>query len=130
MTTEQSFLTAILECGINDLSILREVNYVWEDILDQMDFPDCHKFNDVIRAIFDLGIIDIKDWIASRLMEPDISVEERSALSSLNPDTDIEAYCNYLASKVSFRSQSKIYHQYCKNALEHFHDMTGYVING
>ena len=130
MTGAEGLLTAILECGEDDLSMLEEVSYAWEDILEQMDFPDCYKFNDVIRTIIDLGIIDIKNWIESRLQEPDLSDSERAALHSLNPDTDIEAYCNYLATRVSFRNKAVIYHRYCEDALEFFHAATGFHING
>lgn len=130
MTAAENFLTAILGCGADDLSMLENVGYSWEDILSQMDFPDRYQFNDVIRTVTDLGIIDIKDWIEARLQEPDISDDERTALKSLNPDADIEAYCNYLATYVSFKGRANVYRKYCADALEHFRDMTGLVING
>lgn len=130
MTAAENFLTAILGCGADDLSMLENVGYSWEDVLSQMDFPDRYKFNDVIRTVTDLGIIDIKGWIEARLQEPDISDDERTALKSLNPDTDIEMYCNYLSTYVSFKERASVYRKYCRDALEHFRDMTGLAING
>ena len=130
MTAAENFLTCILECGESDLRLLEDVEYAWEDVMDQMDFPDYHKFNDVIRAVISLGIIDIKEWIENRLEEESISHEERTILMSLNPDQDIEAFCNYSSSEVYFTRFSKQYHAYCQDILDVFKRKTGFQING
>lgn len=130
MTAAENFLTAILECGADDLSILENVGYSWDDVLERMDFPTSYGFNDLILSIFELGVRDIKYWIEERLEEPDISSTERSTLMLLDPEEDIEVYCNYTSSCVSFRNRSRVYHKYCEEALKYFHDMTGFVING
>ena len=127
MKSTDAFLTCVLECGKDDLSLLENVLYAWEDVLEQMDFPDQWKFNDVIRAVIALGIIEIKEWLDSRLQE-NISYEERNALMKIDPEEDICIYCNYRDSNVYFCNNSDLYHKYCQPALDYFAANTGFKL--
>lgn len=135
MTASESLLTAMLDCGKDDLSLLKYIEYPWEDILEQMDYPESHSLNAVLDGAFSLGIIDIKDWIAARLeklatddmtpADPEYQ-QEYKALQMLDPDNDIQYCLNAKCTDVWITNNKDVYLRYCRPALHHFEAMTGF----
>ena len=132
--TAQSFLCAALRCGTLDLNLLDDIEYDWEDVLERIDW-DNYGFNDVIRAVFDLGIIDIRDDVENRLFElnnfdhrTEEEEEELEALLKLDPDNDFLSYHNYLDTSIWCEQHGDIYHKYMQEALDTFEMRTGFQI--
>ena len=132
--TAQAFMCAALRCGTLDLNLLDDIEYDWEDILDRIDWFD-YGFNDVMRAVFDLGIIDIREEVENRIFElksfDDRSPEEDEeleALSKLDPDNDFGSYHNYLDTNIWCEKHADIYHKYMWEALGTFEMRTGFQI--
>lgn len=132
--TAQAFMCTALRCGTLDLNLLDNIEYDWEDVLDRIDWFD-YGFNDVMRAVFDLGIIDIREEVDNRIFElksfDDRSSEEDEeleALSKLDPDNDFGSYHNYLDTSIWCEKHADIYHKYMWEALGTFEIRTGFQI--
>ena len=132
--TAQAFMCAALRCGTLDLNLLDDIEYAWEDVLDRIDWFD-YGFNDVMRAVFDLGIIDIREEVDDRIFElksfDDRSPEEDEeleALSKLDPGNDFGSYHNYLDTSIWCEKHADIYHKYMWEALGTFEMRTGFQI--
>ncbi len=132
-----ALLCTMLNCGTLDLNMLDDVQYEWNEVLEQMDWPrDGLDFNDVLRAVVDLGIIGIKDWIMTRIRTLNVSAyqdadtaKELDMLHSLDPDEDIYASFNLQDTHIWFNSHKDIYLEYLGEALEEFESNTGLSIN-
>lgn len=140
MSKKEELLRAMLDCGIDDLSMLDDVQYDWYEILEQLDWPDGEgfRFNRLMRAVVDVGIIYIKDAADDRICELEALVSERNldedeekelaALRSIDPDSDIRGYFNFMDISVWIESNAEVYMEYLQEALDSFTDNTGLQI--
>ena len=142
MTGTQSLLCEMLSCGTLDLELLDRVGYDWDEVLEQLDWPDGEgfNFNRLMRAIVDVGIIHIKQAVEDRICELEAvenereldedEAEEMEALRRLDPDQDIEGFFNCLDTHVWFRQNGSIYRRYLSSALDSFEDNVGFFLTG
>ena len=142
MTGTQSLLCEMLSCGTLDLELLDRVGYDWDEVLEQLDWPDGEgfNFNRLMRAIVDVGIIHIKQAVEDRICELEAvenereldedEAEEMEALRRLDPDQDIECFFNCLDTHVWFRQNGSIYRRYLSSALDSFEDNVGFFLTG
>ena len=63
LTQAECILTKLLDCGIADLSVLEDVNYDLDDILDDLVANNCLSFTSLVEAIFYQGITDLTEMI-------------------------------------------------------------------
>ena len=133
--TAQAFMCAALRCGTLDLHLLDYIGYDWEDVLDRIDWFD-YGFNDVMRAVFDLGIIDIREEVENRIFElksfddrTEEEEEEFAALLKLDPDNDFHSYHNYMDTSIWCEHHGDIYDKYMQEALDTFEMRTGFHID-
>ena len=142
MTGTQSLLCEMLSCGTLDLELLDRVGYDWDEVLEQLDWPDGEgfNFNRLMRAIVDVGIIHIKQAVEDRICELEAvenereldedEAEEMESLRCLDPDQDIEGFFNCLDTHVWFRQNGSIYRRYLSSALDSFEDNVGFFLTG
>lgn len=142
MTGTQSLLCEMLSCGTLDLELLDRVGYDWDEVLEQLDWPDGEgfNFNRLMRAVVDVGIIHIKQAVEDRICELEAvenereldedEAEEMEALRHLDPDQDIEGFFNCLDTHVWFRQNGSIYRRYLSSALDSFEDNVGFFLTG
>ena len=142
MTGTQSLLCEMLSCGTLDLELLDRVGYDWDEVLEQLDWPDGEgfNFNRLMRAIVDVGIIHIKQAVEDRICELEAvenereldedEAEEMESLRRLDPDQDIEGFFNCLDTHVWFRQNGSIYGRYLSSALDSFEDNVGFFLTG
>ena len=142
MTGTQSLLCEMLSCGTLDLELLDRVGYDWDEVLEQLDWPDGEgfNFNRLMRAIVDVGIIHIKQAVEDRICELEAvenereldgdEAEEMESLRRLDPDQDIEGFFNCLDTHVWFRQNGSIYRRYLSSALDSFEDNVGFFLTG
>ena len=142
MTGTQSLLCEMLSCGTLDLELLDRVGYYWDEVLEQLDWPDGEgfNFNRLMRAIVDVGIIHIKQAVEDRICELEAvenereldedEAEEMESLRRLDPDQDIEGFFNCLDTHVWFRQNGSIYRRYLSSALDSFEDNVGFFLTG
>ena len=135
-----TLLSEILSCGPRDLEMLDKVEYAWNDVLDQLYCLTIREFgfNDLLRAIVTLGIIDIKEAIDDRICELEAIPNERAldddeekeltVLRELCPVNDIHASFNFCDTHIWFENNSEAYVEYLGDALDMFKDSTGFCI--
>lgn len=139
MTGAEALFCQMFSCGSADLKLLDDVEYDWDDVLQQMDFPyEGMNFNDLLRAIFDVGFIQIRDAVNDRLDElmgreehgwlTDEERVELRELRRLDPDNDFSTYCNCIDTHVYCEKHGGLYQQYMQHALDAFEDNTGWGI--
>ncbi len=142
MTGVQSLLCEMLSFGILDLELLDRVGYDWDEVLEQLDWPDGEgfTFNGLMRAVVDAGIIHVKQAVNDRIGELEAVESERGLdkderkelrdLRRLDPDQDIEGFFNCLDTHVWFQQNGAIYRRYLADALDDFEDNVGFFLTG
>lgn len=137
MNQKDKLLLAMLSCGTADLEMLEDVKFDWNEVLEQLDWPDGEEFgfNRLMRAVVDVGIIYIKDAANDRICELEALVSERdldedeekelAALRSIDPDSDIRGYFNFMDISVWIESNADAYVEYLQEVLDSFTDNTG-----
>lgn len=140
MNQKDKLLLAMLSCGTGDLEMLEDVKYDWNEVLEQLDWPDGEEFgfNGLMRAVVDVGIIYIKDAADDRIYELETLVTERDldedekkeleALRSIDPDSDIRGCFNFMDISVWIQNNADVYVKYLQEALDSFTDNTGLQI--
>lgn len=102
----ECILTKLLNCGIADLSILEDVNYDLDDILDDLVANNILSFTSLINAIFCQGIYDLTEAINE--CKTDVISELEQLAEMLPKSTDSEEVCNQKADKM-YESEQGIY---------------------
>lgn len=139
MSVKEDLLMELLDCGFANLELLDDVSYPVNEILEQLSYPfgrESFTLNDFMKAVVDLGILDIKDTIEERLNElseiakdrdlDDSEVEELRCLQNvLDPYDDISGFFNCLDTHVSFRDHEEEYRRYLSDAITAFEENTG-----
>ena len=82
LTQAECILTKLLDCGIADLSILEDVNYDLDDILDELVMCNMLSLESLVTAIFHKGISDLTEMIDDC---KSIVVEELEELEKMLP---------------------------------------------
>lgn len=142
MNGTQSLLCEMLSCGTLDLELLDHVGYDWDEVLEQLDWPDGEgfTFNRLLMAVVDVGIIHLRQAVDYRLCELEgiengrelyeYEAKEMESLRHLDPDQDIEGFYNCLDTHVWFRQNGSIYRRYLSSALDSFEDNVGFFLTG
>lgn len=142
MAGAAKLLCTMLDCGECDLEMLDRVGYDWEDVLEQMDWPDVSdlSFPGILRAVVDFGIVEVKEALNARIIELEY-IQSRRELSEgeqdelqdlrlLNPDVDIQAGYNYRDTHVWFAQNGPVYRKYLGNAVDEFEENIGFHLTG
>lgn len=119
LTTQECVMTKILDCGTADLSLLDDINYDLDDIIDSLMETNCLSLNGIFQEVFIKGAEelqeefknqkeDIKAEILYKIEENETEnlteTEEHKELISdlallesgdLQPENDLEFYLNY-----------------------------------
>ena len=116
---------AFLECGYLDLQILDDVGYSIGEIIDDLREEGINPtLNAITDEIFHKGVEDLKEKIDDRIRdleyglescdddEREDMVQQQEALLSLDPDEDIEWFCNCLDTSIYYVNNREIYEKY------------------
>lgn len=124
MTFAEALLTAILECGKDDLKSIEDCEYCYDDILarikeDRLDL----SFNSYVVAIFKLGRAELIDaledyrneflselddkWEDCTKYEQEDLAKEEEVIEKLDPLNDVSWFANYMTSTVYLRQYDK-----------------------
>lgn len=144
MSGTDSLLMSLLECGILDLSILDDVGYDLGDIADELIGEGIKPtLNAITGEIFRKGqeelreklkdaIEDVKQGMEEAEDEEDAEEYEKlkeklEALESLDPEEDIDWFCNCLDTSIWFRENEEIYREYLSNEISDVEDNMGFA---
>ena len=141
LTTQECVMTKILNCGTADLSLLDDINYDLDDILDSLMENNCLSLNGIFQEVFIKGAEelqeefknqkeDIKAEILYKIEENETEnlteTEEHKELISdlallesgeLKPENDLEFYLNYQDTHV-FMKHIDFYRRYMENTVD------------
>ncbi len=141
LTTQECVMTKILDCGTADLSLLDDINYDLDDILDSLMENNCLSLNNIFQEVFVKGAEelqeefenqkeDIKAEILYKIEENEAEnlteTEEHKELISdlallesgdLQPENDLEFYLNYQDTHV-FMKHIDFYRRYMENTVD------------
>ena len=141
LTTQECVMTKILDCGTADLSLLDDINYDLDDIIDVLMENNCLSLNGIFQEVFIKGAEelqeefenqkeDIKQEILLRIEEDEreeLAEEEEyeelisdlSLLESgdLQPTNDLGFYLNYQDTHV-FMKHIDFYRKYMENTVD------------
>lgn len=151
LTNQNVVLMTVLECGSADLCILDDIEYdireIVEDLLDNCIKPTLNRITD---SVFRLAVSDMKYAIDEQLTEvksdyADLDftslddsttaeikeVEDQiCALQQLDPDRDIEWYCNCLDTSIFFVRNEELYRDYLNGTIEQVERQMGFSFGG
>lgn len=145
--TARNLLTALLDCGSDDLRILDSCEYGFHEVIEEArGYKDHPDINDLCSAMFTLAKHDINDWLVNRLGEIHVDLMngdkhtaeyvyltfEYKTLSELSPHEDISSYHNFLDTHVYLSCNEEkgiAYARYCKEAIDAFEQKTGFPID-
>lgn len=133
MTMQECILTKLLDCGSADLSLLEDINYDLDEILDNLMENRDLTINSLFREVFRMGAMELKEeldsqnecieeniketleeakveYINSGFTEKEyendadykklISDLELLHSGELDPEKDIDYYCNFIDTHV------------------------------
>lgn len=140
----EDILMVLLECGSLDLRILDDVGYDLGDIVEELSADGIKPtLNAITDEIFRRGqcelVAAVEDAIEERKdqqadtndteegeAEYDWLQEEIDELESLDPEEDMEWFCNCLDTSCWFRSNEEIYRKYIPEAISGIEDNMGF----
>lgn len=136
-----NLLSAILDCGVADISILDGVEYDWDRVISEAkqesEMTDGASLNlqSLFNAVINIGLSNIDGIIEKRKedMEDDDFIDEHGLQvlkdhESLNPYEDFTTYFNYLDSHVYVSKNQELYKKYFENEIEVFEKNTGFEV--
>lgn len=138
---------AILDCGSLDLNILDDVEYDFYEIVERLRMEEVPiTLGSIVTEIFLQGIDDIKRALSEEIEETEIDLvnaridndealideleDKLINLKSLEPDSDIEWYFNYLDTSIYFTNNGEVYRDYLSEVVSEVENNMGFSING
>lgn len=140
----EDILMVLLECGSLDLQILEGVGYDLGDIVEELSADGIKPTLNVITdEIFRRGqcelVAAVEDAIQERKdqqaetddtkegeTEYDRLQDEIDELESLNPEEDMDWFCNCLDTSCWFSNNEEIYRKYIPEAISNIEDNMGF----
>lgn len=134
----------LLECGSLDLQILEGVGYDLGDIVEELSADGIKPtLNAITDEIFRRGqcelVAAVEDAIQERKdqqaetddtkegeTEYDRLQDEIDELESLNPEEDMDWFCNCLDTSCWFSNNEEIYRKYIPEAISNIEDNMGF----
>ena len=140
----EDILMVLLECGSLDLRILDDVGYDLGDIVEELSADGIKPtLNAITDEIFRRGqcelVAAVEDAIQERKdqqaetddtkegeTEYDRLQDEIDELESLNPEEDMDWFCNCLDTSCWFSNNEEIYRKYIPEAISNIEDNMGF----
>lgn len=73
LTTQECVMTKILDCGTADLSLLNDINYDLDDIIDSLMENNCLSLNGIFQEVFIKGAEELQEEFENK--KEDIKAE-------------------------------------------------------
>lgn len=140
----EDILMVLLECGSLDLQILEGVGHDLGDIVEELSADGIKPtLNAITDEIFRRGqcelVAAVEDAIQERKdqqaetddtkegeTEYDRLQDEIDELESLNPEEDMDWFCNCLDTSCWFSNNEEIYRKYIPEAISNIEDNMGF----
>lgn len=153
----RNILCELLNCGYGDIEMLKDLQYDYDDIKEELNEMYCDKweFNDILRGAIWVYKHNIQDVIDSRVKELNFEIssmeswyddssidvqeedkikwdklcEEKENLEQLDASEDIDYFVNYLDTHIYIRNDEikAIYRKYLQDDIDVENDKIGFV---
>lgn len=144
MNNQEKLLYAILECGYLDLAILEDVKYDLGEIVEDLIGEGTKlTLNAITMEIFYKGqnylaeklkelIDETEELLSEAEDEEDDDEYERlqeklDELNELNPEKDIDWFCNCLDTSIWFCNNEELWIDHLEDAIDEVEDMMGFT---
>ena len=145
MSNKDRLLMAVLECGDADLSVLDDTQYDLGEIVDNLKINGSSiSLNSITDEIFRKGRAELKQAVKNAIqsrkdlqhetddteegeMEYESLQEEIDALESLDPDKDMNWYCNWLDTSCWLSENEAVYWEYLEEEIKSIEDNMGFT---
>lgn len=139
MSHLEDFVCEFLHCGYQDLKLIDDVNYDWNDIFEYVK-PIGEEFdiNYLMSAVIEYGITQLegdvserRDELADKIVSNNFTPEERKEYDEiyhLDATSDVGYEVNGLDTRVFFKKNKEEYIKYFKESIGYFGYMTGFDI--
>ncbi len=136
-----TFLKELLKCGYQDLEMLDDIGCNIGDVIDRLEDSPIQEvgLSGLMRAVVDVGIINLKQAIDDRICELEAIPNEREldadeeeelrVLRRLDPDNDVHGYYNGVDTSVWFEKNGPDYCKYVPDEVDAFELDTGLRIS-
>ena len=142
MANRDTVLMAVLECGTLDMSVLDDVQYDLDEIVDELFAEGLRpSLNLIMQEVFRKAVEEMADFVEQEIdattevqknasdCEWAVYLNEKlGALRQLNPLEDIDYYCNCLDTSVYFVKNEDLYREYLPEAVEAIERHTGFSL--
>ena len=143
MSGTDGLLMFLLECGSLDLGILDDVGYdLGENVDDLISEGVKPRLNAITGEIFRKGQSELAEKLKDVIEDTRRSMEEAEdeedtgeyerleekleALESLNPEEDIDWFCNCLDTSVWFSENEEVYRKHLEKEISDVEDGMGF----
>lgn len=137
-------LCAVLDCGTLDLSVIDDVGYDIGEIVEELQAEELKPtLNMITCEIFRMGQRDLENAIDAAIrdrqkmqLETDDSEEgeeeydrlqkEIDELEELDPEEDVDWFCNCLDTSIWFSDNEETYRKYLADEISEIEDNMGF----
>lgn len=141
MSSLDSLLFVLLDCGSLDISILDDVGYDLGDIAVELQEEGVKvTLNNITDAIFRKGQKELEDALENKISELederddceedseeyDELQEQIDELESCDPEEDVIWFCNCLDTSINFAENEDIYRKYLEDEISDIEDNMGF----
>lgn len=141
MTGLESLLCSMLDCGSLDLSILEDTEYDLGDIVEELQAEGVKPtLNQITAEIFRKGQQELTEKLEDAIENLKLEMEEYDEnteayeelqkklddFDSLDPEEDIDWFCNCLDTSVWFSNNEEIYRKYLADEIENVENNMGF----
>ena len=141
ISSREDLLCSILDCGVDDLSVLDDVGLDWADVMERLRFEGIDiadiGFNGLMETVVELATDRMNEVILERIEElehqealSEEAEEELRNLRRLSPQDDVSAYFNCLDTHAYLRKKAEVYKEYAPDAILEFERESGLILEG
>ena len=137
ITNQQRVLMRLLHCGVDDLSLLDDIEYDLDDMIDEMVEDQFLSLDNLLRLVFEEAkrefadaVNQMRDEVIEEYeaeFEEGDSRDEIETIRKLDPIQDFDYYINYLDTHI-YLSNYGLYNRYFGTSVELIEQRTGFNV--
>lgn len=125
MTKKDEILCTILDCGQDDLSMIEDIEYDLDSIIEELLYDGILSLNSIFGKVFSIGQTELSDVLDVKLRKDCDEDDNIDELSSLNPLVDITWCTNRLYTQI-FLKNYDTYMQYFDKTIKNIEYKMGF----
>lgn len=130
---DEELLRSILDCGIDDLDLIRNIKYNIYDIIEDLKDNDIHpSLGNVMYECLNFARDELSDAVNDCLNDIEngilsVTKKEKKKLEGLAPYDDLQMDFNFIATEV-YLNHKDVYMEYMPEKIEEIEEKLGFDI--